>query len=155
MMEAHQTVREQCEKSRPHLKNLDEFLQEKRNQKEMEKYEQPNVYEDDLELESYLGRTRTTELTEDESTNFGTRCALDYYPTTFRPHDKRSDTPTRRENDTTLEKRRMLSSKELKISVRSIMQDKHHTYRKDRSASPTRTARLRAIPKYAKYSPRY
>ncbi len=153
-MKAHQTVRQQCERSRPHSKKLDEFLQQKRNQKELEMYEPPNVYEDDLELESYLGRTETTEFSEDVLTNFGTRCALDYYPTTFRPHDKRSDTPTRRENDTS-ENRRMLSSKELKDSVRSIMQDKHDAYRKDRSASPTRTARLRSIPKYAKFSPRY
>ena len=150
----YQTTRQECEDRRPRSKKLTKFLETKKLEKEMEMYEFP-VERDDTELDT-LELSRNSIFTDEDwlqRSKYGTRCALDYYPTTFRPSEweGKSYTPSQREGASRSDRRRQITPEDMKTSLRSIMSDKVSGYRRaSRSLSPSRMARAKAVPHYAR-----
>jgi hypothetical protein len=150
-MNTYQTTRQQCESKRPQSTKLAEFMKQKKMEKELEMYEAPRS--DETDISTSLDSTNMSLFTEEEQqrSKYGTPCALDYYPSAFRSSEweTRSDTPTQRQD---ISQRRLMKSKDIKTSVRSIMQNKLSPQRKDRTPSPSRFSRVNAVPKYARPS---
>ena len=91
-----------------------------------------------------------------QQAHYGTPCALDYYPTTFRDSnlDSRSDAPSQRRS--TPCRRRDLTSSDIKTSIRSIMNNSfspHSLMGQNDECLQTRSALIKAVPKYARPRP--